>query len=86
MSLYVQNCQARGCSGIYEFIGEQENIGSNLTLLHRIEEREIETKKEPSILVYRCSKCRNLTFHLNEAYEDHIKYKRTQYYKELAHN
>ncbi|MFE8703922.1 hypothetical protein ACFYKX_25450 [Cytobacillus sp. FJAT-54145] len=69
-------------TGVMEFIGEQESFGSELILAHRIDEKDIETKSEPSILVHRCSRCKNLSFTLNQAFEESLKHHKNCYHKE----
>lgn len=77
------NCSNRGCTGVNEFMGVKESENNNITVKHRIEETDFKETSEPLILVYRCSKCRSLSFQLNLGYETFISDYNKAYYKSL---
>lgn len=75
------NCNSYTCTGIKEFIATQEKIGDDLTFRHKIEEKEMYETEIPLILVYKCSKCNDITLKMNVGSNYELKKEVMKYYK-----
>jgi uncharacterized OB-fold protein len=75
------NCNLFKCTGVIEFIGTQERIGSHTQYFHRLREEEFIESLEPKILVYKCSRCGDLHLKMNEACNQEIKRAQNMFYQ-----
>lgn len=71
-----RNCNQHQCTGIYEFIGCQGMLNSEIVIHQWFDEKPILKSNEPLILLYKCSRCGELRRRMNQGYEIHIKKER----------